>query len=390
MALLLNNLEIDGFRGINKLRMEGLGRVNLLVGKNNAGKTRTLEALRILGNKGGSNVFSQISKEHDEIGDKNLSPRNASFLSGFFSNRKLPTDWNSGFFIGETNGLSLKLEARPFVRKEIEEYSPRPNETDESPKRVVRSFITKETALSYEQEEVNIYYGLVLEYKIDKDTPIEKRTLAFEDQESDEIRFSGGLARPFEKSCLTPTSYIPTGLIDKEQLSYLWDQTVLTEDEVKVVESLNIIDKSILGVAFVENKFSRHRVPLVKTVTSDQPTPLSSLGDGVNRALQLALSLVDSANGLLLVDEFENGLHYSVQVELWKFIFDYANKLNIQVFATTHSSDCIAAFAEAATNHPELGCAYHLGQSIIDGKTIATRYEEARLKELVDMGRDIR
>lgn len=55
--------------------------------------------------------------------------------------------------------------------------------------------------------------------------------------------------------------------------------------------------------------------------------------------------MVNCENGYLLIDEFENGLHYSVQEKLWEVIFYLAERLNIQVFATTHSLDCVDAFS---------------------------------------------
>jgi AAA15 family ATPase/GTPase len=68
------------------------------------------------------------------------------------------------------------------------------------------------------------------------------------------------------------------------------------------------------------------------------------MGDGINRILYIVLSMVNAQNGYLLIDEFENGLHYSVQKKIWSIIFSLAERLNVQVFVTTHSSDCIKAF----------------------------------------------
>ena len=66
--------------------------------------------------------------------------------------------------------------------------------------------------------------------------------------------------------------------------------------------------------------------------------------DGINRILTIILSLVNSENGYFLIDEIENGLHHSVQEKLWEIIFNLSEKLNIQVFATTHSEDTIKSF----------------------------------------------
>ena len=87
---------------------------------------------------------------------------------------------------------------------------------------------------------------------------------------------------------------------------------------------------------------------------------LSSMGDGLNRVLTIILSLLNCKNGVLLLDEFETGLHYSVQKQLWDIIFLLAEELNVQVFVTSHSFDCLKAFAEA--NVSEQGMLIRLEQ----------------------------
>ena len=71
--------------------------------------------------------------------------------------------------------------------------------------------------------------------------------------------------------------------------------------------------------------------------------------------LTLILALLDARNGLLLIDEFENGLHHTVQIQAWYTIFQLAQRHNIQVFATTHSWDAVEAFQAAAVATPEVG-----------------------------------
>jgi AAA15 family ATPase/GTPase len=80
----------------------------------------------------------------------------------------------------------------------------------------------------------------------------------------------------------------------------------------------------------------------------DERVSIGSLGDGVWRMLGIVLALVNVKNGILLVDEIDTGLHYSVMYDMWKLILKTAKKLNIQVFATTHNSDCWKSLAEVA------------------------------------------
>jgi predicted ATP-dependent endonuclease of OLD family len=68
--------------------------------------------------------------------------------------------------------------------------------------------------------------------------------------------------------------------------------------------------------------------------------------------LQLALLAVRAEKGTLLIDEFENGLHYEVQPQVWRFLTTLAHELDLQVFATTHSLDTVRSFQQAAAEDP--------------------------------------
>ena len=74
------------------------------------------------------------------------------------------------------------------------------------------------------------------------------------------------------------------------------------------------------------------------------------------------LAMMNAKDGILLVDEFENGLHWSVQEEVWEKLFVLAEKLNVQVFATTHSRDCVQAFSEVWNTQADQGAYFRLFQ----------------------------
>ena len=96
------------------------------------------------------------------------------------------------------------------------------------------------------------------------------------------------------------------------------------------------------------------------------------------RALGISLALVNVKDGILLIDEFENGLYYSVQPDLWQFIFRVARRLNVQVFATTHSWDCIEGFQKAAQeDNQEEGLLIRLESK--KGEIAATLFDERQL-----------
>ena len=172
--------------------------------------------------------------------------------------------------------------------------------------------------------------------------------------------------------------FIRTRNIDKEINSKLWDNITLTPKEKFVIDALKIIEPSTERIAFIGEN-SRDRIAVIKLSDSNDVIPLRNMGDGTNRILTIILALVNADNGFLLVDEFENGLHYSVQEKLWKIIFTLAEKLNVQVFATTHSEDCIEGF-ESALNNPDNSL---VGKLIrLDNKNGTIKQVEFSAKEL--------
>ena len=105
---------------------------------------------------------------------------------------------------------------------------------------------------------------------------------------------------------------------------------------------------------------------MVRLSGESEPVPLRSLGDGVVRMFEIALALEFAGthveeeengaqgkgrkpHGFLLLDEVENGVHHTLHKTVWEFIFHMAKLHDIQVFATTHSLDCLRGFGEAVS-----------------------------------------
>lgn len=123
-----------------------------------------------------------------------------------------------------------------------------------------------------------------------------------------------------------------------------WSLIRLTPKEDEVVRILKIIENRIEQV----DVDTAQKSAFVKLSGIANPVPLKNFGEGMNRLLTIALGLVNAENSLLLIDEIDLGLHHSVQTKLWEIVFSTAKRLNVQVFATTHSKDCVKAFSEVS------------------------------------------
>mgnify|MGYP003887959019 CR=1 FL=1 len=112
------------------------------------------------------------------------------------------------------------------------------------------------------------------------------------------------------------------------------------------------------------------------------------------RVLQLALKIFPAKGGFLLIDEFENGLHYSVQERIWHLAFEMAQRLDIQIFATTHSWDCVESFSEVARSRSDIdGVLFRVGRSVRtseQGRVIATVFDEAALHSITQSDVEVR
>lgn len=168
----------------------------------------------------------------------------------------------------------------------------------------------------------------------------------------------------------------------------LWKNIELTDKEDKVSEVLRIIEPSIVRVSVNEADGSAK----VRLKNSPKPLPLKNFGEGMNRLLTIALGLVSAENDMLLIDEIDLGLHHSVQRLLWEIVFQKARELKVQVFATTHSSDCVQAFSDIA-NKPEnagMGNYIRLQRSKKDGNIMAVDYEMEELDRSLEFNLETR
>lgn len=83
---------------------------------------------------------------------------------------------------------------------------------------------------------------------------------------------------------------------------------------------------------------------------------LSWYGEGLQRMFLLSLLFASAQHGVVLIDEFENALHYRLIGPFARFIHQLAVKFNVQVFITSHSKECIDAFITAVDQVDDLSC----------------------------------
>jgi predicted ATPase len=335
--MLIKHLGIQDFRGFLHFGMKDLGRVNLIVGTNNCGKTTVLEAVNILMAVGDlSAIWSTLYRRGEDIWvERDLSSPGGSRQVEI---RRLFRGHN--IEIGKFFKLSAQTNAGDMAMvAKIEEYRQPQQQLFETEPPSVESSEDFLPPLSLSLSWSN---GPTKEMH----APISRRGGI----SSDTIR---------RTSRITPAEtdlrirFVTASSLAAEVVTSLFEEIVLTPEEELVLDAMRIIEPSIERIASGgSDKLVRTaaRYPtrgglLVRLKDIKDRVPIGSMGDGIWRMLGLALSLVQTENGILLVDEIDTGLHHTVMKDMWKLIYKSAKKYNIQVFATTHSRDCYQSLA---------------------------------------------
>jgi AAA15 family ATPase/GTPase len=113
------------------------------------------------------------------------------------------------------------------------------------------------------------------------------------------------------------------------------------------------------------------------------------MGDGITRFASILLAIASSRDGVVLVDEIETGLHYSVVGRAWQAVSDAARRYNTQVFATTHSFEFMQAAYRAFANHGESPFRLHRLEQTKDGIK-AINYDQETLAAAMEAEFEVR
>jgi len=357
------SIKINNFKGIKQLEIKDFKRVNLFVGRNDSCKTTILEALFLL--TGSTNPQLPINTNSF----RGIHTVNDNILRGFF--HKLDTKLKieiSGKLDNPREKRKLKI--RPHTESTLTMSA---NMGNEEMTRIGNRY----------SETTQVINGLILEYLSTQGKNRNSKGKWI----TSEITFGkkGIELKP-------PKNYIETlkgifvspNVIEVGQ-SQRFDELQTKKQIHRVIKVLEQIDPSIINLTLGIGGIIKCDVGFAQTI------PINSLGRGLNKLLSIMLAIPSAENGVVLIDEIENGLSYLSQRKLWDVIFEFAKEYNVQIFASTHSIECVRALSES---HAKL----EKGKDNIrlfrmerkNGITNPIKYDYKLLEASIDSGWEIR
>lgn len=317
---MFTSVSIHNFRCFEDLTINSLNRINLIAGKNNVGKTALLEAIFLLAD--GSNLLRTIALTNIRgVHKVNRLSGNELVFSPLF--RQFSTENTvkiSGLLnTGERHTIELWLAAGDSIQLDTSDELITDIEatTRDLASHVLWSKYTNPSGESYSSQ------------------------IWIEDQN---IRIQTKARNlPFPVYFLTANASQTA-----EQDAELFGRLEVVRESHNLLESLKVVEPRLERLATIVVAGT----PILHgDIGLSRMFPLSFMGDGLRSLNRILLAIANASGGIVLIDEFENGLHHSVLKKIWQAVGDASCRSNTQVFATTHSYECIQAAHQAFTEN---------------------------------------
>jgi len=347
------SFRVKNFRCFKDLQINDLGRVNLIAGKNNTGKTVLLEALAIYcGDRSAKTLLRSDEQLYTRSTRLDLGASSVVNLDSLF----YEFDTSRQVQVSSQCTSESRCQAPLFMRRidmGTDEYESVLGNLKGAEFRNVRGSSQEfyEPAdmvkISYDTDD-NVVYIMLAQGEL------------LTNRYSQRAKFPYVLVRANDGFGQRAIANQFSGIRMSRGVDAL----------VKIVQALDprITDLELLYDGLRPQIYAEIGLPKLVSI--------NHMGDGINRFIGLILSMGELNDGLISIDEIENGIHHSVQCKVWQAIGKLAHELDIQVFATTHSLEMIRAAYEAFKDDDPYEFRYHRLDRKADGNIEAVTYNK--------------
>jgi hypothetical protein len=311
------NFLAQNFRCFGGLLLQPLGRINLIAGKNNTGKTALLEAIHLHSYPQDCELPFKISQLRGI--DVPLTAASESLVTWLFYDRK--TNTRIRFVSQDDKGIPRELQIAFGDAQQARQQLP------EADAAVQGSLL--------ENDWKSARSRIILKTERQGKTFLSAGVLIP----------NGGIVSLSNKTPWEGPSVFLSSWRDEPDRDVITFSNFETEKrQEEILPNLQLLEPRVkrLSIVVSDNKPTIHA-----DIGLSRLIPVALMGEGIGRLLKILLLIASAAGGRVLIDEIENGFHHSVLKDVWRVIAQAARKGDVQIFATTHSYECINAANEA-------------------------------------------
>ena len=360
---MIESIEIKNFRCFKDTKIAKFGLVNLFGGLNNAGKTALLEAICLTESPHAHNVmFLHRVIRKEEMAFIKEKPKNA-WDNLFYAQNK-----EQEILICTTNNSDT---SKTFLNcdEEVDELIKFTNDENDD------DFIQMHSMLSNRDSIKSALHLKILKNEIEQYSSI-----LVANKDGIVVKNSSGIT-------INNADFIPASLnLSTSSLAEEYEKARYEEKNDILLEAFQLIDKTIEKIeTFTIGK------PLIYLKRKNEgKMPLGLFGDAMNKIANIILTIVNNPKATILIDEVENGIHYTNQEKLWKMLFKLAIEFDVQIFSTSHSLEMIKAFAKVAKQFPKEAAYFEMARSQKTGLIKGIRHDVNTLAFELDRNMTIR
>jgi predicted ATP-dependent endonuclease of OLD family len=354
----ITGLSINNFRAFKQFDVDTFGQINLITGMNNSGKTSLLEALYL--NLGPTNptLWLNINARR---GIDRVSPKESTIN---YLHHQMNVNVPIKFTMRTTTHGNHTLIIR----------------TSSSPQREVSTNLELEHLFNNKavvsSEPVDVI-TVEIEFKREDNEPEISKAMIMPDK----IEFEGERKEFFPNSIFISTG----GTVNLAEEAKRYD-VLNRADQLDTFDNLlRIIEPGLKRTSLgIENN-----IAMVHGDVGYGLVPITLLGSGSKRLTSILLALTNAKDGVVLIDELENGFHFSVLEKIWLSMAELVENNGTQIFITSHSYECIRSALNAFEAHPSIDFRLHR----LDKKTDRTElftFNQEQLKAAIDTGWEVR
>lgn len=186
------------------------------------------------------------------------------------------------------------------------------------------------------------------------------------------------------RNCTYTNLLSSKSVIDQPALAEMLSRLDIEGKNDYVIKALQILEPAIVGIkTLVQNGVIR----IYASMNNGRSMPIDHMGDGICKLISICATILSNPNGLILVDEMENGFHYSAHKKIWKAVYEAAKISNVQVIATTHSYECIKGASDAMEETSDFG---YIRLDNVSDNIVAKSMSSNQLKIAIESNLEVR